>query len=200
MRILYEGVIKLTDTNKPSNPLYTILFKSPWSLRFSFIITMLLVLLSFTNIVLFSFVGMQINSLVFLVFSLISFLFVFIASFKTTTTGKTTLNWVMFLITVIAVVITAASTSFFKSVPKVELDNISNTLIALSFGCTIVIAFYNNYDHIESISKKDIKEAVEEAAIENIEETTDEATEEIYQVTNEEVTGETTEKNEDILD
>lgn len=197
MRILYEGVNKLTDTNKPSNPLYTLLFKSPWSLRFSFIITMLLVLLSFANIVLFSFFGMQINSLVFLVFSLISFVFVFIASFKTTTVGKTTFNWIMFLVTVIAIIIVAISTNFFKGVPKVELDNISNTLIALSFGCTIMFAFYNNYDHKESISKKDIDIKEEEAEVENIEETafetTDETTEDIKEETIEEASEENTE-------
>lgn len=198
MRILYKGAIKLTDTNKTSNPLSTILFKSPWSLRFSFIITMLLVLLSFANIVLFSFAGLQINSMVFLVFSLISFVFVFIASFKTTTTGKTTFNWIMFLVTVIAVVIVAISTNFFKGVPKVELDNISNTLIALSFGCTIIFAFYNNYDHIESISKKAIKEVTEEADVvdmgESTEESTTETVEEIKEENTENSSVETTEE------
>lgn len=207
MRILYEGVNKLTDTNKPSNPLYTILFKSPWSLRFSFIITMLFILLSFANIVLYSFVGLQINSTVFLIFSLISFIFVFIASFKTTTAGKTTFNWIMFLVTVIAVIIVAISTNFFKSVPKVEFDNISSTLIALSFGCTIMFAFYNNYDHIESISKKDVEEVTEEVDVVDMEETTLETTdetveeikeeniEETSEETTEELTEETTEEN-----
>lgn len=176
----------MTDTNKKSNPLYTILFKSPWSLRFSFIITILLVLLSFANIVLFTFVGMQINSLVLLIFSLISFVFVFIASFKTTTAGKTTFNWVMFIILVIAFIFVAIPTNFFKNVPKVEFDNISNTLIALSFGCTIMFAFFNNYDHIESISKKEVVETEEEAEELNSEEPTDETLEETVEEASEE--------------
>lgn len=79
----------------------------------------------------------------------------------------------MFLITVVAVIIAALTTSFFKSVPKVEFDNISNTLIALSFGCTIILAFYNNYDHIESISKREIEEVTEEDTIEETAEETD---------------------------
>jgi magnesium-transporting ATPase (P-type) len=182
----------LTDTNKPSNPLKTILFKSPWSLRFSFIITVLLVLLSFANIVLFSFFGMQVNSSVFLVFSLISFIFVFIASFKTTTAGKTTSNWVMFIITIVAVIIAALTTNFFKGVPKVEFDNISNTLIALSLGCTIILAFYNNYDHIESISKRDVEEVTEKETIETAEES---SSEENIEETNEVIAEEKIEDN-----
>lgn len=155
----------MTETNKPLNPLKAILFKSHWSISFSFIITALLVLLSFVNIVLFAFFGMQINSMVFLVFSLISFVFVLIASFEAASAGKTTVNWVMFIITAAAVIIAALTTNFFKNVPKVELDNISNTLIALTFGCFAIIVLCNG-----NFSRKDTeevsKEATEETALE----------------------------------
>lgn len=192
----------MTDTNKSSNPLKAILFKSPWSLRFSFIITVLLVLLSFANIILFSFLGMQINSIVFLAFSLISFVFVFVASLETAA-GKTTLNWVMFLVTVAAFVIAASTTSFFKSVPKVELDNISATLIALSFGCSIVVAYCNNNYPIE-IEKDDSEDTVIEstgkAELEASEETgldvsNESASEDNTEEKSEEVSEESTEDN-----
>ncbi|MFL0269435.1 hypothetical protein [Candidatus Clostridium radicumherbarum] len=171
----------MTETNKPLNPLKAILFKSHWSISFSFIITALLVLLSFVNIILFAFFGMQINSIVFLVFSLISFVFVLIASFETASAGRTTVNWIMFIITAAAVVIAALTTNFFKSVPKVELDNISNTLIALTFGCYAIIALCNG-----NIAKKDAREVSKEASEETALETSEEI-EEVSEESNEEL-------------
>lgn|GEM_PF-3944700 len=176
----------MTEINKPCNSLKTILFKSPWSVSFSFIITALLVLLTFVNIVLFAFFGMQINSMVFLILSLVSFVFVLISSFETATAGRTTVNWVMFLITAAAVVIAALTTGFFKNVPKVELDNISNTLIALTFGCTVILTLYNNLNPIESISGKDPEEVSPEASEDTALETSEEAEEDASQETKEE--------------
>lgn len=181
----------MTDTNKPLNPLTTVLFKSHWSISFSFIITALLVLLSFVNIILFAFFGMQINSIVFLVASLISFVFVLIASFAIASKGRTTVNWVMFVITASAVIIAALTTNFFKSVPKVELDNISNTLIALTFGCSSIIALCNG-----NIAKKgtdeEVKKAADETALESSEDVEEVSEETVVETDN---NAETSEEN-----
>jgi hypothetical protein len=87
----------------------------------------------------------------------------------------------MFIITAAAVVIAALTTNFFKSVPKVELDNISNTLIALTFGCYAIIALCNG-----NIAKKDAREVSKEASEETALETSEEI-EEVSEESNEEL-------------
>lgn len=172
----------MNEPNKSTNPLHTIFFKAPWSLRFGFIIALLLVILSLGNVILYSFLGMQINSIVFLTASLVTFLIVFFGSLQSAY-GNTAVNWVMFIIAVAGIIIVAATTGFFKNVPKAELDNISTTLIALSFGCTVIFAFCSGYSHVvgpvkEVAATKDEEEttALDSAEIEANEDTQTEET------------------------